>query len=336
MKKSLIALAVLAASGAVMAQSTVTLYGKADVGLRKVTGATTQMQENHSNRWGLLGTEDLGGGLKATFRLENRFNLDTGANNSGLPANIAPATLMFRAQANVGLAGGFGSVKLGRIYNPVEEINGNMDPFTNDGVAASQLNALFLTRQDNAIRYDSPKMSGFAVQAIWSAAEGGANLLTPVPAGDPLGVVNDGVGISATYNAGPLYVGVGYNKKANTYDSNFTAIGASYAFGDAKLGLYYDTATIKNGTAVEASDDITGIFGTYKLGSGLVKMGLTWREKNTGVAGAASTTDKRYGFGYQYNLSKRTSLYADYARNDFDAPATTDTNGYQFGITHNF
>lgn len=334
MKKSLVALAVLAASGAVMAQSSVTLYGKADVGLRKVTGAATQMQENHASRWGLMGTEDLGGGLKATFRFENRFNLDTGANNNGLPgtAKLAPRTLMFRAQSNVGLAGSFGSVKFGRIYNPVEEINGGLDPWTNDGVAASQLNGLFYTRQDNSIRYDSPSMSGFAAHAIWSAGEGGADLAAPALPGE----VNDGVGISVTYKAGPLYVGVGYDKKANRFDSDFAAIGASYAFGDAKVGVYYDEAnivTVQNGP--EASDNVTGLFATYKLGSGLIKAGYTSRERDTGP-GTASTKNKRYGIGYQYNMSKRTSIYADYARNDFGNPVTRDTNGTQIGITHNF
>ena len=92
MKKSLIALAVLAASGAAMAQSSVTLYGRLDASVASVktetTGAVpvasiTQTGVNESNLnstfWGLKGTEDLGNGLKANFKLESRFSIDTGA-----------------------------------------------------------------------------------------------------------------------------------------------------------------------------------------------------------------------------------------------------------------
>ena len=72
MKKSLIALAVLAASGAAMAQSSVTMYGVADLSLAKANGVSAQMSgngvmNNGNSRLGVRGVEDLGGGLKASF-----------------------------------------------------------------------------------------------------------------------------------------------------------------------------------------------------------------------------------------------------------------------------
>ncbi|MCJ7800409.1 MAG: porin, partial [Polaromonas sp.] len=89
MKKSLIALAVLAASGAAMAQSSVTLYGRLDASLAQskteVTGQAdvkqTGINSNNLNTtfWGLKGSEDLGGGLRANFGLESGFNMDNGA-----------------------------------------------------------------------------------------------------------------------------------------------------------------------------------------------------------------------------------------------------------------
>lgn len=113
MKKSLVALAVLAASGAAMAQSNVTLYGIADVwfGSSKfeVTGEDSARQTKvdsggvDTSRWGMKGSEDLGGGLKANFQLESAVNMDDGTSTG------------FDRQAWVGLSGGFGAVQLGKV-----------------------------------------------------------------------------------------------------------------------------------------------------------------------------------------------------------------------------
>ncbi len=116
MKKSLIALAVMAASGASFAQS-VTLYGIADVwvGSIKAAGNRTTVLESggvSGSRWGLKGTEDLGGGLKANFLLEQGFAIDSGAGGSG-----------FNRQAYVGFSGGFGEVKLGNVYTAYDDIS---------------------------------------------------------------------------------------------------------------------------------------------------------------------------------------------------------------------
>ena len=88
MKKSLIALAVLAASGVAMAQSSVTMYGVADVGLVKSNGISAQMtsaglMNNGTSRIGLRGVEDLGGGLTASFNFEQGVNLEDGALTGG-------------------------------------------------------------------------------------------------------------------------------------------------------------------------------------------------------------------------------------------------------------
>ena len=83
MKKSLIALAVLAASGAAMAQSSVTMYGVADLSLAKSNGVSAQMSgngvmNNGNSRLGVRGVEDLGGGLKASFNFEQGINAENG------------------------------------------------------------------------------------------------------------------------------------------------------------------------------------------------------------------------------------------------------------------
>ena len=109
MKKSLLALAALTAfTGAVSAQSNVTMYGRIDLSVNKGVGTTDKTISNGSgSRLGLRGSEDLGGGMAAIFNIEHRFNADTGVDGSGR---------MWSARSLVGLKGNFGQVTLGREY----------------------------------------------------------------------------------------------------------------------------------------------------------------------------------------------------------------------------
>lgn len=115
-EKSLIALAVLAASGAAMAQSSVTLFGIVDTGVSYVDNASgsdakygVHSSGNATSRLGLRGTEDLGGGLKAGFWLEGEIFGDNG-NASGFD---------FKRESTVRLSGNFGEVRLGRETTPL-------------------------------------------------------------------------------------------------------------------------------------------------------------------------------------------------------------------------
>ena len=122
MKKSLIALAVLAASGAAMAQSSVTLFGIVDTGVgyidnggNEVAGSTAGQNKygmttsgNATSRLGFRGVEDLGGGLKAGFWLEGQIDGDDG-NAAGFN---------FKRRSTLSLMGGFGEVRMGREQTP--------------------------------------------------------------------------------------------------------------------------------------------------------------------------------------------------------------------------
>jgi predicted porin len=140
MKKSLIALATLAAvSGTAFAQSTVTLFGGADLNYRSVTSGTNKFagmaQDGiYSSRFGVMGTEDLGGGLKAGFHFEGGMNPDTGT----------PSGFNFARKSTVGVMGGFGEVRMGRDYTPLFTVHGIADPFGTNGVGSSG-NLLFST-----------------------------------------------------------------------------------------------------------------------------------------------------------------------------------------------
>jgi len=131
MKKTLIALAAVAATGAAFAQSTVTLFGGADINYRSVNSGVNKFsglaQDGiYSSRLGVMGTEDLGGGLKAGFHFEGGMNADVGT----------AAGFNFARKSTIGLMGGFGEVRMGRDYTPVFTVHGIADPFGTNGVGS--------------------------------------------------------------------------------------------------------------------------------------------------------------------------------------------------------
>ena len=167
MKKSLIALAVLASSGAAMAQSSVSVYGLADVwvGSQKNTtngvsaGGFNKMASNEgfaTSRLGFKGTEDLGGGLKANFQIETNVGFDQPA-----------ATSLGNRQAWVGLSGGFGEVQLGRVWTPYDDTRALINDTFNANFASSfNVWEGYFDRTSNGIRYNTPSFSGFSAGVV--------------------------------------------------------------------------------------------------------------------------------------------------------------------------
>eukprot|EP01036_Dinobryon_divergens_P002144 gene2144-2828_t len=143
MKKSLIALAVLAASGAAMAQSSVTLFGVVDATYAYGSGSVSNKSQltnsgYNSSRLGFRGVEDLGGGLSASFWLEAGVNNDNGTggvtNTNNQAATSTGGGLTFNRRSTVSLNGGFGEVRLGRDYTPQFWNLTVFDPFGTNGV----------------------------------------------------------------------------------------------------------------------------------------------------------------------------------------------------------
>ena len=155
MKKSLIALAVLAASGAAMAQSSVTLYGVLDTGLTYSKGeesvyGMTHVGGNVNSRLGFRGVEDLGNGLKATFNLESGFSADDGTNYMGQDG------LAFTRTSTVGLAGNFGEVRLGRMLTSSYLAVSRYDAFGDTGIGARWLGTSLKQAMPLVLRTLSP------------------------------------------------------------------------------------------------------------------------------------------------------------------------------------
>lgn len=316
MKKSLIALAVLAASGAAMAQSSVTLYGVLDTGLTYSKGeesvyGMTHVGGNVNSRLGFRGVEDLGNGLKATFNLEAGMGVDDGNNYMDKDSN----GMAFRRTSTVGLQGSFGEVRLGRMLTSSYLAVSRYDAFGDTGIGASlawnPTNTGYAPRTENAISYTSPNFSGFKFGAEYGFGE-------QQKASD-----KRYIGIGAMYDNGPLSLGLGVDRlngdtQNNTqWDENQTTwhLGGSYNFGVAKLLGFYKETKFKE-TGLNAGNDSTK-FKTFGLGvtapvgaAGEVR--ASYNHYRDSDAGETLKADQ-LSLGYVHNLSKRTALYGTYA-----------------------
>ncbi len=365
MKKTLIALAVLgAAAGVAHAQSNVTIYGVVDTGFIKKSGHDVEMGENVNNRLGFRGVEDLGGGMKATFELERRFNLNDGT--------LKKSDKDWDGAANVGLKGdSWGAVRLGRVNELTTETIRKFDPFYQYGVGAMLEGNQRSPRIDNTIRYDSPNWSGFKFGASYSL--GGNTDSDSMDSYESkvksAGADNDGYGIMLGYDNGPLALVGNWSRLADSKKSSVWNLGAAYRFGPAKVELLYQQTKDKGWANGEQADwqtvsswnngrvvnEYMGVdelkekqwlLGLeWKLGPGRLNASAQWMEVE--ASGGQHVSDKdiyKYAIGYTYDLSKRTAIYGNVAYTDYDdkevaavyGDADDGTYGVQIGITHKF
>jgi predicted porin len=337
MKKSLIALAVLAASGASFAQSSVSIYGIADVWMGRTTSnapavgatpaGTTQTVINSGgvsgSRFGFKGTEDLGGGLKANFVLEQGFSLDSGAANT----TVAGTTAAFSRQAFVGFSGSFGEARIGKTFTAYDDISGNTNAVF-DSALSPNVNVWASTnhqdKADNALYYATPTISGFQGAVSYSLGE------NAVKNG---AAATHTTSLNGTYTAGPLYVGVGFQTQETqgvAATNDFTRLNASYNLGVAKLLAGYGRAVIG---ATTSNDYQIGV--DYPVSAALVVSGGVARSLDND---AANTGRTGYGFGAAYSLSKRTTVYGGFQKSSQTATAVADLDKSTLaaGVKHTF
>lgn len=338
MKKTLIALAAVAATSASFAQSTVTLSGTVDVGIEKrFSGDALRMTPNRNgtSNWTLSGAEDLGGGLKAVFQISTSFNSDTGTVSSvdGLGNNG-----MF-----VGLTGGFGTLRAGRpvntLYGNAMFANGTKGVSLHDsnsvvsgnaaagvGAGGKTSGALSSVYVANAVQYHTPRFGGVQVQLEYAPSESTA-------------VGNKaGTGVAVRYDGGPLSVSfTNYTgaKAATTTLKSVNQIAAAYDFSVAKLFFTY-----RDQGGLASDQDTSYALGvTAPVGPGALYAAYNVNEQ-TGSDGRTVIA------GYKYNLSKRTQAYVNIARRNAawasaavtaaGGTGTSSSTGYGFGLQHNF
>jgi predicted porin len=347
MKKSLLALAALTAfAGAASAQSSVTLFGIIDVNARRVdngavgTLKTLSTDGNASSRLGFRGIEDLGGGLKAGFWLEGAFGADTGCGGASVGAS-ACAAATWQRRATVSLLGGFGEIRMGRDYTPTFLNVLVYEPWGYVGVsslanARSSIGSQATTavRANNTISYILPAMGGLFGTFQVAAGEGATG--------------NKYVGARLGYAAGPISVSGAYGKTYKTGtmvdDMKQLSFGASYNLGFMNLMAGYEKQDYSTSNQKMANAAVTVPFGASTIKLSYAKFGASsdlWRATQIGL-------------GYQYDLSKRSSFYANFGRTANEGNATTGarftasgsgpaqtrggetSTGIEFGIRHNF
>jgi predicted porin len=313
MKKSLLALAALTAfAGAASAQSSVTLYGRVDLSVAKPMGIDDKnMQNGSGSRLGLRGSEDLGGGLSALFNIEHRFNADTGADSTG-------GVRFWNGRSLVGLKGGFGQVVFGREYTTA--FLGTQlwsDPWGWDTVAnqgaITGLGGIAKVRNDSSVTYNVAA-GGFSFGIQTAEATDTINTFQSKP-------LNFNVG----YAGGPLRASFGYEKtgREGAGKEKMWSAGISYNLGMVKPGFYYGKGTALN----NADHKAMMITATAPMGAG------EFRASYGNLKANDTTVAKILALGYHYSMSKRTTLYVDYANN---SELNDNKSGYDVGIKHNF
>jgi predicted porin len=333
-----LATGVLLTAGVAQAQapSNVNIFGVVDLGYldtspnsvpgRATTPGSTRGLEDGiqtPSRFGLYGTEGLGGGLNAKFWLEGGFAADTGTSQQG--------GRLFGRQAWVSLQGGFGELRMGRQYGiGYEYFIVGVSPFgttfRDAGLGNSFSSASGRLILDNMIEYRTPTISGFSgavgysFNAAASEVAGGSNNTNVLTAG-------------AQYRSGPAVAVLSYesiNCPASTTaivsntcngqrkdDQTHLQVGGSFDFKVVKVyGAYAQEENQFTLTAITPSKDST----VWMLGASAPVFGgevlAAWQDRSDDAYGADLSV---WGIGYTYPLSRRTNLYAFYADTSADS-----------------
>lgn len=362
MKKLVMAAAVLGAfAGTAQAQTSVTLYGIADGDLRFDhtnigTLKSVDSGGESGSRWGIRGSEDLGGGLKANFIFEQGIDITDnsvpqgsigggasgGFGGSSTQNHSSTGSRLFGRIATVGLAGGFGEIRFGRGYNPLFLVQATADPFGAGFVAqTSNLYVNNTIRNDNAVYYDTPVfVGGLKVSGVYQFGESTTNTAAPSATGQAKRG-NDRYGAGITYANGPLFVGVGYEQiKSNldTYRVRTADAAATYDFGFLKLhAIYWKTKNDNPNNLAAFGNTVTLNSHTYSGGFTVPFGAWTFlgqysylkdkSQSNVFNTDLGSPTAKNIGLGLRYSLSKRTILYVGYSR--FNLKNGSAGNAYQ-------
>jgi predicted porin len=312
----------LLVTGNAAAQVTVSVYGRLNVTAEQQhnigADGTQQVLQNSASRFGVRGIEDLGGGLKALFFLEHRFDIDTGTQTQ--------PTVYWAGDSFVGLSGGFGEVRAGRITSAAYYATADFVSLHNHDTGTSEDKLYtYLSQNANTLSYRTPSLGGVAVEASVSAAESAA-------------ATNKVWNLAANYEAGPMFLGAGYERQGGSDDYQF-ALRALYTMGEYTLGGYYQYSDL----AALGQRNNVRLSGMRLMGRGEFHVNLGWASDWSRVDGSQAA---QWTVAYNYNLSRRTKIYAFYTHVDngsysyFGAKgaggAVLDPSAYAFGIRHNF
>lgn len=337
--------------------SEITLYGRINVDGEQVkldapvNSRKTRLSSNSSNL-GIRGSENLGGGLKAWFQVEQDLRID---------GDNQPAGWATRNSA-VGLSGDFGSILAGRWDTPYKSLVLRLDPFGDMGVPSmsnllgqaafkSGLTQDFQQRAPNTVQYWTPNLSGFSGRAHISTNEGTGNF-------------RRNYSLSAQYENGPFFGGIGYEKHidsirlagvGNLGDDKGLRVALGYQIPSAntKLGLVYEKLSYASALSGDLKRD--GVW--FSVDQPIAGNQALWLTFGKAKAFSGSNTQalgnsgaKMLSLAYDYKFSKRTDTYVFYTKIDNEANALydfgnisytgvgkgNDLSGFGIGLIHRF
>ena len=339
--------------------SWIQIYGRANVTYERITtsnSSNTAVQPNQSNwdlvdnssRIGVRGNKDLGGGLTGLFQMESRVRLDQGFGE------------LTSRDSYAGLAGGFGTVRLGRTIGPVYYATYDYISMHNHDTGTSSDALLAPTVvgnqgfMNNTVWYTSPKFGAFSVDVAHSLL--GVTRLPGESQPRYLGVVG-------SYDQGPLHAAVSY---ANTQRSDDIDPGPAVVANNDKaytIGGLYDFKTFVVGALIESAKTKVLAGGdasrNYVRVSAMMPVGKNEFHVNFGTVnhgiGSSTSNDgaKQWTLGYNYNITKETKIYGFYTKVDNDSNGTygagnfstvnqvvavpgLDVSSIAIGVRHNF
>lgn len=363
MKKSILTLAVAAALAAPLAaQADTILYGSARVSVDYNDEDPADGfwdVANNSSRLGVLGSEELGGGLSAIYQYEFGVDVTEGGNLEGNRPKF------------VGLKGNFGQISLGTQETPYYHVAGIVDVFNTDKSLGSTafLGGSFngfklnptndrdlgdgsLFRLENSVYYTTPDFNGFSAEAMLVMN----------------GAANDGQGysdsidlwnLSAKYSNGPFFAGISYiqlDGDSNVLlgdgitvdlDLNQWVLGLGYSGGPFSVGFIYEQGTINefgllgtarfDGVRLFGDNDATNWYltGEYRFGNNTIRAAYGQLDTKLDIAGYDNTINN-YLVGYQYDFSKRTRVWVEYIGRSADTVLYSDANAVSIGTRVDF
>lgn len=290
--------------------TSVQIYGVVDAYVQHARGASslTRVQSGGLNgsRFGLRGSEDLGGGLRAIFTIESGLNVDDGSFGQGA---------FWGRQAFVGIASPYGQLTLGRQYGSIYTLSSDFSEFSNGPIGASTAviggfggyepvrgSATTATgnggpaRNNNSVKVETPSFSGFKAGAL-------------VGLGEVTGGTNETriADVYGRYTAGPLDVMVSLQddkSAAASLDVRTISAAAAYQFGD--FHVTGGVISVDDRNAITNVDgDGYWVGGNWRSGANLFKAQYVVSKLKEGDG-----KTQAFGVGYQLDLSKRTALYS--------------------------
>jgi predicted porin len=352
MKRSLLAALIACAfSTQASAQSNVNLYGIVDAWVGQTNnkvggtsqGATGTVESGgaQASRFGMRGSEDLGGGLKVNFILEQGISADTGT-----VTRVSNSNDGFNRAAYVGMTGGFGEVRLGRMLGAFDALRGSTNHLYDSsgfastgqvwGASATAANGVpaavgsdYLARGNNTIYYGTPMDNAFSGSFSYSFDE---NASTAVDAPRM-------VSLHGKYTGGPIRIGYGYQSERYTTGKNiFHIVAGNYDFGPVQmvgaLQRQIDERIPGHQKSNEWELGLNAPFG------GAYTVAVGYASSQTENSSGTKVIDAK-GFSMMgtYDLSKRTRLYTAYRQlktTRADGSTALDATRLGVGMTHKF